>query len=737
VSNQYKEAGNRGHSFIWEQRWEDAVKAFEVALQGLPDEPDLYEGLGTALKELGELDRALENYQKAARLSDGEVIYVEQVAEMQQRLGFASAAADSYYQIGQKRFSERRIDEAVERWMTAIRLNPDLLVAHEKLGEVYIRQKRGFQATRSFMEVARLHEEAGNAAKALRATKRALQIDPRNPDVLTAVEQLRAGQRAFSNYKRPVSTSIGQIVELDPAEQKSRTVAPVEEALKSSREGLAEDIFTAGAEVPQALPAMSKALDFQTRDMADEAIASYEDALNLGFRSASAHFNLGVLYQEKLRFPEAIQQFQKVLDLSDEYKIACYFSLGESFRAMGQTDEAISRFIDVLRLIDLTTVDAMHHDYLHEQYEALAAELLNSDDRDRASNFSNTLVDFLSGRNWQNNVYDARKRLNSLSGESGLMILGDILGAGSSRVIEALHIAQEHDSNGWYDAAIEVAYQAVELNPTYLPAHMQIAELYVHKGLIAQATDKLMMIGRAFLVRDDNNGAAQAYERALKISPFNLELRNNLIELLRTAGHTDRAIQQYMGLGDAYYQTARTNRAREAYIDALKLSQKSETEQVWRRKILRQIGDLDVQRFAWKQALPVYKELRRSDPDDVDIFLTLIDLYYKMGEKKHALREVDGYLVQLAKSGRGKEIAGVLQRLIDRRPTDADLTERLARLYVQQRKRQDAISVLDKLGEAQLDAGNTHGAIKTIKKLLALKPANASDYEDLLSELRG
>ena len=736
MSDQYQEAGNRGHSYIWEQRWEEAVEAFEFALQGRPSEPDLYDGLATAHKEIGHFGKALQNYEEAVRLSDGDVIYLEQVAEMQQKQGLYLKAADTCLAIGQKRFDERRIDDAVEKWALATHLNPDSKEAYEKLALVYTKQKRGFQAIHAHMEIARLYEEAGEAPKALRATKKALEIDPRNPDVLTAVEILRSGQKAFSDYKRATARTFTQGAELTIQEQKNRTVAPVEEALQQSREQLAEDIFTAGEEIPQALPVISQALDYQTRDLIEDAIQSYEQAVSMGFRSPATHFNLGVLYQEKLRFDDAINQFKTVLS-SEEYVIACHFSLGESHRALGNTEEAILSFIDVLRLIDMTTVDASKHNHLSQQYENLATELLDSEDRDRASSFSNTLVEFLSGEEWQNNVASARQRLNGLSGESGLMILGDILAAGSSRVIESLHLAQQHDTAGLHDAAIEEVYRAIEINPTYLPAHMQIAELYIRKGLSSQATDKLMMVGKAFLIRDDINGAAQAYERAAKVDPFNLELRNDLINLLRKSGATNRAIQQYIGLGEAYYQTAQADEARQSYIQALKLSSKSDNEQKWRLQILRRIGDLDIQRFAWKQALPVYRELRRSAPDDLQILATYIDLHYKVGDKKQALREVDGYLVQLAKSGRGKQIAPALEKLIERRPADADITERLARLYVQQRNRKQAIAVLDRLGEAQLEAGNTHGAVKTIKRLLALKPANASDYQELIRELQG
>jgi Flp pilus assembly protein TadD len=74
--------------------------------------------------------------------------------------------------------------------------------------------------------------------------------------------------------------------------------------------------------------------------------------------------------------------------------------------------------------------------------------------------------------------------------------------------------------------------------------------------------------------------------------------------------------------------------------------------------------------------------------------------------------------------------------MVNQRPSDANLVERLFRLYVQQKRSQQAIELLDKLGEAQLEAGDTTNAIETIKKILQLNPPNAASYRQLLAQLR-
>ncbi len=143
-----------------------------------------------------------------------------------------------------------------------------------------------------------------------------------------------------------------------------------------------------------------------------------------------------------------------------------------------------------------------------------------------------------------------------------------------------------------------------------------------------------------------------------------------------------------------------------------------------------------MQRFDWRRALAAYQELRHEDPTDERMAMTLIDLYYKVGQPAYALREFDQYLKQLVASGRGNKVLGILEDMVKRYPTDPGLVQRLVRLYLSQGQRQKAIERLDSLGEAQLEDGDIQRAIVTIEQIVRLKPQNVASYEQLLKQLR-
>lgn len=750
---QFEQALSRGHSFVWDQQWEKAIEAFQAAAQEISNEPAPYGGLGDAYLELGRYQKALDNYKLAARYSGGNIIYLRKVADTQERLGQRAEAGKTYMAIGEMELSRRRLAEAMDNWHRALQLEPNLLRAHQRLASIYKRQGATRNAIREYMSIARILQMQGEQERALQACKLALKLDPRNAEVLTAIEKVRQGERLFKPDAAPApdsaATGMGTAVreattELEDQEwqqgqsQEVEAAAPVQSARRLALEQLAGRLFdeAADSDMGQGDALLSKALDYQTRGMTHEAINVYEEAINAGVSTPAAHFNLGLLYQDKLRFEDAIRELE-IASQDPEYRLASHFALGESHRARGRIEKAIEHFINVLQIVDLGTVKHQQADRLIQLYENLYDSLIARGEQDQATAFANSLVEFLSHKGWEDKVKDARNRLDAISSSSaGMMILGDVIQAGSEQVLESLYLSQEYTRRGMYNTAIEETYHAIQLAPEYMPAHVQLSDVLVKQGRHKAAAVKYTAIANTYLSRGDVSGALLAYERVVDLNPMDLAVRGKLIDLQKQHGRFDDVMENYLEMGDAYYQLAQVDRARATYQEALNVAARSEEEDVWRVRLLRKIADIDMQRFDWKQALAVYKELREMEPEDERTAITLVDLYYKVGQPNNAVRALDSYLVQLVRSRRGKKVLRILEDMIEQRPADANLVDRLCRLYNQQGQQEKSIDLLDKLGEVQLEAGDTQAAITTIEKIVNLKPPNMRDYQRLLSQLR-
>ena len=751
----YKEALSKAHSYIWDQRWEEAIREFEVALEEFGKEPVPYAGLGDAYQGLDEPEEALANYKQAARYSKGDVIYLRKVAELQEQLDQTAGAGQTYMAIGEIQLRRGAVDEAVTNWHRATRLAPNLLSAQQRLAKYYTQQGQVRAAIRAYLAVARLYQARGEGERAVQTCRAALNLDPRNPDVLTAIEMIQHGEKIFAEEEAEPVQSLGDelsetVKRMTAGYEQERPevdekAGPVENARQMAMEQLAEQLFEEDAEEwaqtgdgalskAERATLISQGLDFQRRGMSHEAISRYERAIAGGVDGAAAHFNLGLLYQDKLRFDDAIREF-KLAIREEDYRLASHYALGESYRARGEIDKAVEHFVTVLKIVDLATVRDEQANQLSELYESLAASLLTGSEPERATEFANALVEFLGQKGWEDRVKDARDRLNALSGDR-MMILGDILTAGSAKVLEALYLSQEYSGRGMLNTAIEEVYRAIALSPHYLPTHIQLGELLVQQERMEAAVNKFVTVGDAFRVRGDMANAITLYERIVEVSPLDLSIRARLVDLLKSRGQIDRSLEHYLSMGEAYYQLAQPDKAREAYQQALKLAPQGSDEENWRAKFLRRIADIDMQRFDWKPALAAYRELRRNDPADEQAAMTLIDLYYKVGQPAYALRELDHYLKHLVASGRGSKVLGILEDMVQRHPTDPGLVQRLVRLYLSQGERQKALERLDALGEAQLDEGDVQRAIVTIEQIVQLKPENVASYQQLLKQLR-
>lgn len=762
----YEEALRRGHSYSWEQQWQEAIDEFEKAIDSVAEEPAPYAGLGMAYFELGEFSKALESYKLAARNSRGDMIYLKHVADVQERLGQLSEAGQTYMALGEIQLRRKKLDDAVGNWLRAVKLDPNLLGGHQRLAAVYRRQGLGDNAIREYLAMARIYHMRGDDDRALKTCNLALELDPSNVDVLTAINLIREGEENILGEQEdtPQAHSAGE-TKPDPSAtvQRMTTVLEAERvnwqleepdsgdgllqsSLKQAQEQLAKDIFieednfdsparVGGLSKLERDALISQALDFQTRDMLDESIDCFERAIAGGVNNLAAHFCLGQLYLQARRPKMALRELSLSLE-EHRYRAAGHYAIAEVYELRTDTVRAVEHFVNALRFIDINTVDSDYALRVNEMYDRLTQSMSYEAEPEEVAAFVTGLRELLGGRSWQDKVTQARQRLDRLSSKGHTLILGDILAAGSLRVLESLHLSQTYLLEGKYDSAVEEAYRAIQLSPYYLAGHIQLAEIMAKQERNQIAVKKFLTIGDTYQVRGDINGAIKNYERAVEISPMELSNRSRLVSILIQQGDIDRALKHYLKLGEAYYNLAEMDKARETYLEAFQLVPRASADENWRLFLLQRIADIDLQRLDWKRAMAAYKEIGSIIPEDETVSLTLIDLYYKVGQPESALGQLDKFLIRLVRKGQSEKVTSILEEMVDQRPLDTGLVDRLSRLYVHQGRNEDAIALLDRVGEAQLDAGQTKKAAATIKQVLQLDPPNAASYRLLLQRLQ-
>ncbi len=354
----YQEAVKMGEKFNSEEKWNEAIASFRIALGEFKNRPEVYAGLAVACIGRKQYDRALDCYKLATRTSDSKLEYLVQITDLQERMGQLHDAARTYMAIGELHFNNQSTDDAIDNWERAIRLDADLLGAHQRLALAFQRLNKSSAAVREYLAIARILNAQGKKESALKICAAAQRLEPDNPDIGTAIELIEKGAAAFDlpeedeeeDSPAAVSeledeeeystmfTAVRQAadhLESSGAEAKSQTgeleqKRASEQGLDLAREDLSEELFREDEEDEFSREGMLKlerdaligqALHYQDRGDIAKAIDLYEKALAGGLNLAGAWYMIGTLYLQNEQEVAAFQAFEKA-GADDRYAAA-------------------------------------------------------------------------------------------------------------------------------------------------------------------------------------------------------------------------------------------------------------------------------------------------------------------------------------------------------------------------------------------------------------------------------
>jgi tetratricopeptide (TPR) repeat protein len=730
----FEQAMRRGTNYAWDRQWNKAIAEYELAIAEFPDEAPAYVALGQALVYAGRTQEALKVYQRAARSTPDDPLALERVAELQEQLGDIAGSVRTWLHTADVHLNQRSVDAAIQVWQHVLELAPDTITARERLAKAYARMGQTRKAIHQYLTLAAVHQRKGEADAANAVGQKALELDPRNPDVLTALEALQQG-RSLSELLEDRSAGVSYTTFEVDSGREGGAVSPVEmtreKALSVLAGALLEDDGLGGMELTAAL---LQGIDLQTRGEVEAALESYEKAIRAGVQHPAAHFNLGLLYQEALRFEEAVEQFESVIDDPD-YGLGACFALGECLRALGRLDEAAVCFIEVLKQLDLSAVGPENATELAEAYDALARRYARATKRDALATFISALVEFLSGEQWEERLIKSRQQLARL-GSARVISLAEMLALpDAERILASMVRSQEYFEQGMLRSASEECLWALDRAPDYLPLHLHLARLFMQGNQVGMATAKYLRVADTYAVRGELDQARSLYEQVLRVTPMNFEVRQKLISLLRQHNAIERALEHQLALADAYYELAQIEASREQYNEALRLASRLTDGKAWTARILHRLGDIDLQRLDWRSAIQVYLRLKGVVPEDDRARQRLVELYFNLERRTEATTELDELIGLYRRQGNLPKAREVLEGLAETHPDELELHKRAAQLGVETGNKDGAIAHLDAMGELQLQMGHVQEAAATIKAIIALGPENVDAYRQLLDQI--
>ena len=768
--NRFQQAMNQGHTAAWDQDWQRAVDHYNQALVEIPDDPIALVSLGLALYELGLYDEALQRYSQAGEISPEDPLPLEKVSQLYELLGQLEKVTKPSLRASELYLNEGNVAKAVECLARVTRIEAENLPAHSRLALIYERTSRKNRAVTEYLIVASLMQHADDEENARQSVEHALTILPSSPEAQEALSLIENG----SNLPMPVPSRVDPdqfkqiadtaVEEESKAREDESELDPIAEAHQVALVTLANIVFeqegggngrksedpaknaaavmggTAtfiGEGNPEKLfTHLRQAVVLQGQGMEQEGAAQLELAVEAGLDHPAAYFDLGIILVQGDRLESGVRYLQRVLSES-EFAMAARILLGRTLRFMGRLNEAATNYLEALRLADAQAVPEEQAEDLLRMYDPIIEAEAQQTDPDVKNKLCDLIEELLFRPAWRRHLTQVRADYQIDIEGAPAVPVGDLLSnPQGNRIVESILTINQYARSGYMRSAMEEAFLALQFAPTYLPLHTYMGELLLKQDHMPEAIEKFGTIAQTYRARGESLNAIQILQRIIKAAPMDLAARIQLILLLEERGRFKEAIQEKVKLADVYYNLADLSRAREVYLDAYQLAQKSGLNREVSVNILHYMADIELQSLNWKQAIKIYEQIRTTDPDNYQATEKLIELNLRLGQDQIVQSELDEYLSIMEFSGDGQNVQSYLEKLAEEYPDRTYLRRKKAELYQQKGQVEEAIRELDVIGEVLLNAGDNDGAIQAIEAILELDPPNKADYQELISQLK-
>jgi len=147
---------NLGNALVAEGKNEEAISHYKMAIKIKPDYADAYNNLGVALLNAKMTEEAIDYFKEAIRIRPdyakaynnlGNALSAERkteeaISQYKMAIKLQPDYAKAYNNLGSALFVERKIEEAISHYKMAIKINPDYAFAHNNLGNALLNKGR-------------------------------------------------------------------------------------------------------------------------------------------------------------------------------------------------------------------------------------------------------------------------------------------------------------------------------------------------------------------------------------------------------------------------------------------------------------------------------------------------------------------------------------------------------------------------------------------------------------------
>jgi tetratricopeptide (TPR) repeat protein len=265
-------------------------------------------------------------------------------------------------------------------------------------------------------------------------------------------------------------------------------------------------------------------------------------------------------------------------------------------------------------------------------------------------------------------------------------------------------LADYYQKHGDPGNALLIYRKISELDPNAINIHVKLADLYSQNNNTAEALKEYDRVGRMLLKRGMLDEAVQVFRKALKIDAKNLELVESLVTALVEA-------KDY-------------NNAQQIVETALETNKNSPRLLAMWAKILIGKGDLTSARSTLERGLA-------ADANDPSIRETLGDLYLKQNNANKALEMLAPLVERALTRGERGTAVEIVNKILRVDASHTPTLERVIALYTRLNEETNILAAMNSLAEAHIAKRTYQQAAGVLEKLIQREPQNAQHRNKL------
>lgn len=519
---------------------------------------------GNRLKDTGNFDLAIENYQQALKCNpqDAEVhkklaeVYVLQgeferaIACCNLAIKFQPNFAPAYLTMGNALHAQDKLEMAIKAYLQALEIQPRFAEASANLGSMYYKLGQLTQAANFYQKALAINpglcsvnlmlgsvlQQQGKLDAAIACCNKVLQLQPKDASAaeklssLIAQKQRETADSKFielepeSGAQLPVSVNKDEgyglqpsSINLPPAPTTENLNTPFTNPAEVSEQvtSLSVPDSTQVANFQAVEPYQKLAENFLVKGKIKEAIAACHQALKIRPDFTHAYVTLGNALQAEGKIEAAIRSYSQALELQPNFA-EVRANIGSMYFKMGRLEEAIAHYQQAIALSPELAgahwnLGKVYHK--HGNVEAAIACF------QRTSELNPQLVGADFHFNLGNRLFGQGKRDEAVeSYEKAIAIKPDWAEAYGN-------IGSARSQQGNLDAAIAYYQKAVALKPELEVLHFNL--------------------GNSFLQQSKYEEAITNYQNTLKIKPDWPEVHANLGSCFSMQGRLEEALTSY------------------------------------------------------------------------------------------------------------------------------------------------------------------------------------------------